>query len=277
MQQVHHTRAGAVHNLLQGFCLIRLVIGQPVLVGKAPEQRLVPQLLYLRQRPLAKVAGREAEIPHGIVKILLDIVVQLHQVLLRFLHRKPGVIGVLPAVVAYHMPLIYHPLYQLRLRLGKIAGDEEDGLDPLLLQGIQYLPGKAELIPLVKGQVHLVAVLLEEDGIILAVGLIVQQRALAAVFLVLRAAGAPVLARVILILGIAMGIILLRLGGAGVVGIILIVGGLAAAQQHGPAIASAKSCFFMVFSSIFRIIRLFYTICKTPAPLSACIVTHFAA
>ena len=169
------------------------------------------------------------------------------------------------------MPLIYHPLHQLRLRLGKIAGDEEDGLDPLLLQGIQYLPGKAELIPLVKGQVHLVAVLLEEDGIILAVGLIVQQRALAAVFLVLRAAGAPVLALggkpcqlfhihsrrggnivilvaqvlipghaviaivlVVLILGIAMGIILLWLGGAGVVGIILIVGGLAAAQQPGP-------------------------------------------
>ena len=48
-------------------------------------------------------------------------------------------------------------------------------------------------------------------------------------------------------------------------------------SSMAPAIANAKSCFFMVFSSIFRIIRLFYTICKTPAPLSACIVTHFAA
>ena len=190
----------------------------------------------------------------------------------------------LPAVVAHHMPLIYHPLHQLRLRLGKIAGDEEDGLDPLLLQGIQYLPGKPKLIPLIKGQVDFLAVLLEEDSIILAVGLIVQQRALAAVFLILRAAGAPVLALgrkarqlfhihprrggnivilvaqvlipghaviaivlVVLILGIAMGIILLRLGGAGVVGIVLIIGGLAAAQQHGPRHRHRQKLFFHGF------------------------------
>ena len=285
MQQVDHAGAGAVHDFFERLRFIRLVIGQPVPVGKAPENRFVAQLLRLRQRTLAEIARREPEIPHGIIKVFLDVVMQLHQVLLGLLHRKPRIVGMLPAVVAHHVPLIDHPLHQCRLGLGKVPGDEENSLDSLRLQGIQNLPGKPELIPLIEGEVDLVAVLLEKDGVILPVGFIVKQGALTAVFLILGAAGPPVLAfggkprelfrihpgrrgniifvaevivpryavvavvLVAVIFGIAVGVVLLRLGGAGVVGVVFIVGGLAGGKQQHPRQQQRQASFFHGFSS----------------------------
>ena len=55
------------------------------------------------------------------------------------------------AVIAYNMPLIDHPLDQIRIFADIVIGDKKDGATVFLLEDIENLGGIAVFISFVKG------------------------------------------------------------------------------------------------------------------------------
>ena len=130
---------GCLRHAAVCLCRIRLLIHQPVHIGKAPEHRLVPQPLGCRQRRLRVLPAGGPQILHLIPVGVLHIPVQAHDLLLqrRSLQLGHGSVG--HAVVPQYMPLVHHPLHQRRLLPGVIPRQKEDRLHILFLQRIQDL------------------------------------------------------------------------------------------------------------------------------------------
>ena len=155
MQQIDRTGMQLRNDLLQGFCLIRLVICHPIPMGKAPEYGAITEGLIQCQELLAENTGRAAEQVHVVVKVFFDVVVETHDILSGSIESETGhaVCWMGIAVIADNVSLIDHALYQLRLRFRIGHRDEEDSADILFFQNIQNLRCVAIFIAFVKGQI----------------------------------------------------------------------------------------------------------------------------
>ena len=122
------------HQLLLRSRRLRLVVGEPVLIGVGPENRFVPHGLDHCQGLLVKVPAGEAEVFHLVPEVFLHVVVELHQVLRRLFGGKGAVVLMAPAVVSQDVALGDDLLDQLRLAVGEVISNKKEPLYPFLLQ-----------------------------------------------------------------------------------------------------------------------------------------------
>ena len=153
-----HNGAGvdAGQQLVIGLFRRGLLVGVPVHIGQAPENRLVSQCLGLFQIAFA-------EFPLGRAVIFFHLFPG--DFLVFFLHGGKffpetvqigdlGHIRVIIGVVAHNMPFVHHPLHQLRRGLQKISHHKKGGFGIVLFQCVQNGGGTAVFEAAVKCEVN---------------------------------------------------------------------------------------------------------------------------